>query len=261
MSARRIISSNNCIIRRKGLRSRLSHPICFPTGIRKKPYIAYSPSTLVMFIGHYALAMAAKRIDRRPSLGIFFLATQWIDLIWPFFVLFGLERVNIDPGNTAFTPLDFEYYPWSHSLLMVLVWAGLFALGYFALTRNRRGALLLAALVFSHWVLDWMTHAPDLPLAPYSDIKTGLGLWNYKWPVIILETALLAAGVYIYTRVTKAKNATGKWAFRGLVTFLVLIHFMNALGDPPPSSGIVAWVGLSQWLIVAWGYWIDKNRM
>ena len=89
-----------------------------------------------MFIGHFGAGLAAKQIDKKPSLGTFFLASQFIDLLWPVLILLGLERVKIDPGNTAITPLDFVYYPFSHSLLSVLIWSGLFGLVYYFLRKN-----------------------------------------------------------------------------------------------------------------------------
>lgn len=214
-----------------------------------------------MFIGHYALGFSGKRIDKGPSLGTMFLAVQWLDLVWPFLVLAGVEKVSIDPGNTVLTPLNFESYPWSHSMLMALGWGILFAIIYFARTKNRRGSLLLFFLVFSHWVLDFVTHRPDLQLTPFADTRVGLGLWNYKGVEVVIETALFIAGIYIYNRLVKAKNKTGQWALWSFIIFLIIIHFMNVFGPPPPSAEMVAWAGLSQWMLVAWGYWIDNNRI
>jgi hypothetical protein len=213
-----------------------------------------------MFIGHYALGFGGKKIDRGPSLGTMFLAVQWLDLVWPVLVLAGIEKVSVDPGNTVLTPLNFESYPWSHSMLMAIVWGILFALIYYIRTKNRRGSLLLLLLVFGHWILDWITHRPDLQLTPFSEVRTGLGLWNHKWAELAIETFLFIAGVIVYARITKAKNKTGNWSLWALVFFLLTIHIMNAFGPPPPNAEIVAWMGLSQWLLVAWGYWIDNHR-
>ncbi|HEX5651795.1 MAG TPA: metal-dependent hydrolase [Chitinophagaceae bacterium] len=214
-----------------------------------------------MFIGHYAVGFIGKKIDKRPSLGTLFLAVQWLDLIWPLLVFAGIERFSIQPGNTRLTPLNFEFYPWSHSMLMALVWAVLFGLIYGIISKNRKGAILLFILVFSHWVLDWLTHRPDLQLSPFSEMRVGLGLWNHAVTEIVLETALFVAGIYFYISVTKTINKAGQWAFWALVIFLLLIHFMNLLGPPPPDSNTVAWMALSQWLLVGWGYWIDRNRI
>jgi len=131
-----------------------------------------------MFVGHIALGLAAKRVTPRVSLAVLIGAAQTADILWPFFVALGLEQVRIDPGNTAFTPLDFASYPYSHSLVMLVVWGVVFAAIYRALARrNGRTFVVLAALVVSHWVLDWITHRADMPLYP-GGTTYGLGLWN-----------------------------------------------------------------------------------
>jgi magnesium-transporting ATPase (P-type) len=213
-----------------------------------------------MFIGHYALGFAGKKIDKRPSLGTFFMAVQWLDLVWPVLVLTGVETMQVEPGNTVFTPLNFVSYPWSHSLLAAIGWGLLFGLFYFARSRNGRGSILLGALVLSHWVLDWITHRPDLQWSPFSDARTGLGLWNNFSATLVVEIGIFIAGVLLYVRATRARNKTGSWAFWGFVVFLLVFEVLNAFGPPPEKADMVAWMALSQWLLVAWGYWIDKNR-
>ena len=212
-----------------------------------------------MFIGHFAVGFAAKRLAPRTSLGTLFAASQLLDLIWPILVLLGVEKVRVDPGNTAFTPLDFVKYPWSHSLLMALVWAAGFALVYRARTRFARGAWVVGALVVSHWVLDFVSHRPDLPLAPGAS-RVGLALWNSVQATVIVETALFAMGVYLYASGTKARNRTGRFAFWALVAVLVGIYTANALGPPPPSSTAIGVAGLATWLFIPWAIWIDRNR-
>jgi len=213
-----------------------------------------------MFIGHSGVGFAAKYFDNKLSLGTLLMATQFIDLLWPLFLLLGLEHVKIDPGNTAFTPLDFIYYPFSHSFLAVLIWAVLFGLVYYFIKKNIKGAVVLGCLVLSHWILDLISHRPDLPLTFWSDIKVGMGLWNSILFTVLVEGAIFITGVYLYLRTTKEKNKTGTYSLWGLVVFLVVIYIMNLLGPPPPSTEPLAYVGLSQWLLVAWGYWIDRNR-
>lgn len=213
-----------------------------------------------MFIGHYGVGFGGKKIDQGPSLGTMFMAVQWLDLVWPVLVLTGIEKVSIDPGNTVMTPLDFESYPWSHSLLMAVVWGLLFLVVYRLVTGNMRGAWLLCFLVISHWVLDWLTHRPDLQLSPFGEQRAGLGLWNHPVAAIVIEVAIFLAGVWIYATSTRAKNKTGRWAFWSLVVLFLLIHFMNAFGSTPPGVEVVAWMAMAQWLFVAWGYWIDANR-
>ena len=213
-----------------------------------------------MFIGHFGAALAAKKIDRRPSLGTLFMASQFIDLLWPVFLLIGIEKVKIDPGNTAFTPLDFVYYPFSHGFLGVLIWSVLFGLVYYLVRRSVKGAVLTGSLVMSHWVLDLLTHKPDLPLVPWSEIKVGFGLWNNVALTLAVEIAIFIVGAAIYMKVTRAGNKKGAIGLWSLLVFLLAAYFMNAFGTPPPSEEPIAIVGLSLWLLFAWGYWIDRNR-
>lgn len=215
-----------------------------------------------MFIGHYAVAFAAKKSAPKTSLGTLFFAAQFIDLLWPIFLLLGLEHVRIDPGNTAFTPLDFYDYPISHSLLTVLGWALAFGVIYFALRRHAKAAVILGLCVLSHWILDLITHRPDLPLAPGAQIYGGFGLWNSVAATVLFEGALFALAVLFYARTTKATDRTGRYAFWGFVVFSVLLYVGNVLGreNPPPNTEALALFGLSQWLIVPWGYWIDRHR-
>lgn len=213
-----------------------------------------------MFIGHFGVGFAAKKIDSKPSLGTLFLASQFIDLLWPVFLLVGLEKVNIEPGNTAFTPLNFVYYPFSHGFLSVLLFSIIFGSLYFIFKRNLKTSLLLGSLVLSHWILDLITHRPDLPLIPWSDIKVGLGLWNSVILTIIVEGLIFLGGAYIYMKTTRAENKKGSIGLWSLIIFLSIIYIMNIVGPPPPSSQAIGIVGLTQWLLVLWAYWIDRNR-
>src|SRR4051794_35056860 len=147
-----------------------------------------------MFIGHYALGLGSKKFSGAPSLAMMFIAVQMLDLLWPIFTLVGLESFRIDPGNTALTPLDFASYPWSHSLLMSIVWGLLLAGIYFFTTKNRQGSVLLGALVVSHWVLDLITHRPDLQLTPFNETRVGLGLWNYPVFELVIEFGMFFVG-------------------------------------------------------------------
>ncbi len=131
-----------------------------------------------MFLGHYAVALGSKRVAPAVSLGTLFAAAAFLDLVWPVLVIAGVERVAVAPGSTAFTPLDFEYYPISHSLLMSAVWGVAFGGVYFLIRRRRLPAIMLGLLVVSHWVLDAVVHRPDLPLTLSGPTRVGLGLWN-----------------------------------------------------------------------------------
>jgi membrane-bound metal-dependent hydrolase YbcI (DUF457 family) len=214
-----------------------------------------------MFIGHFAAAMAAKRVAPGVSLGWLFAACQLPDLIWPVLLLAGVERARIEPGNTAFTPLAFDHYPWSHSLLMVGVWGGALALLYGVRVRRRTGALVVAALVVSHWLLDWITHRPDLPLIPAAGPKLGLGLWSSVPATLVVEGVLFAVGVWMYSTAATARDRTGRWSWRALVVFLVVTYATNLFAPPPTSMTAVAVAGLAIWLLVWWGAWVDRHRV
>ncbi len=215
-----------------------------------------------MFIGHFAVAFAAKRTAPTVSLGTLFLACELADLIWPVLVLAGVEHVAIAPGITVVTPLDFQSYPYSHSLVALAVWAALAALAYKIVRGSPPAAALvtIAAVVLSHWVLDVVSHRPDMPLTIGGATKLGLGLWNSRPATIIVELAMLAAGIVMYVRMTRPIDRTGMFAFHGLILFLLVINVANMFGPPPPAVHAVAWGANAVWLLVAWGYWIDRHR-
>lgn len=213
-----------------------------------------------MFLGHFGAGLAAKAIDQKPSLGTYFMAAQFIDLIWPVFLIFGIERVSIDPGNTVVTPLNFIYYPFTHSLAGVLFWALTFSLVYYLIKHRKKAAILMAVLVFSHWVLDLLVHKPDLPIIGGSGPKLGIGAWNSLILTLVLEFSILGIGTYLYIKTTRNSTRKGLILLLSLVIFLIFVYTMNIFGPPPPDADAIGYIGLSQWLLVAWGYWIDKNR-
>jgi len=213
-----------------------------------------------MFIGHFGVGFGSKALSPRTSLGSLFMAAQFVDLLWPTLLLAGVERVEISPGITAVTPLDFTYYPVSHSLLAVLVWGLLFGVAYHLVNRYRRGAIVCGAAVVSHWILDVLAHRPDLPLYPGTEVKAGLGLWQSLPATLTVEGTIFVAGVLLYLRTTRATDRLGYLALGGLVVFLVAIYMGNLLGAPPPNIAAIAWTGQAQWILVIWAYWVDRHR-
>lgn len=214
-----------------------------------------------MFIGHFAVGFAAKKVAPRVSLGTLFLAVTLLDCIWPVLVLAGVERVEIAPGDTAFTPLDFVSYPWSHSLMMAAVWAVLFGGIYWWIKGNRNGAVWVALAVVSHWVLDAITHRPDMPLYPGDPHPVGFGLWNSVPGTMIVEGLMFAGALALYLKCTRARDAAGSYALWSLVGVLLLSYLGAVFGPPPPSVSAIAIVGiLGGGLSIAWGYWIDRHR-
>jgi membrane-bound metal-dependent hydrolase YbcI (DUF457 family) len=213
-----------------------------------------------MLLGHYAVALAAKRYAPRTSLGTLILAAQLLDLIWPLFVLAGWERVHIVPGLMAASPFDFEHYPISHSLLAAVAWAGLVAGTYLVFRRYPRGAAAIAAAVVSHWVLDVLMHRRDLPLWPGTSSKIGFGLWNSIAATLLVECALLAVGVAMYVRTTQPRERTGTRGLQAMIAVLVLLLIAAVFGPPPTSERGLAFASLALWLFVPWGYWVDAHR-
>ncbi len=213
-----------------------------------------------MFIGHFGVGFGSKAIARKTSLGTLFLAAQFVDLLWPILLMLGWEQVEIVPDITAVTPLDFVHYPISHSLLMCVAWGVVFAIVYWAMRQYPKGAWVCGLAVLSHWVLDFVTHRPDLPLLPGYDMRVGLGLWSSVWATVVVEGLVFGVGVWFYTKVTRAVDRVGSIGFGALVGFLLVIYIGNLFGDPPPNPDVLAWVAHSQWILIAWGYWIDRHR-
>jgi hypothetical protein len=215
-----------------------------------------------MFIGHFAVAFAAKRVAPSVSLGTLFLAAQLADLVWPTLVLLGVEVVKIHPGITAMTPLEFVHYPWSHSLVALAAWAVLLALavGWRHGRAAPRIALVVGAVVLSHWVLDVVSHRPDMPLTLAGPARLGLGLWYSVPATLVVEITMFLLAVRSYASTTRADDRVGRGALLGLVAFLLLVYLGSAFGPPPPSTAAVAWSAEAIWLLVAWAWWIDRHR-
>ena len=170
-----------------------------------------------MFIGHLAVGFAAKRAAPKTTLGLLMAAPLLLDLIWPVFLLAGIERVEIAPGNTAFTPLAFVRYPITHSFVAAIGWALAAGGVYWAATRYRTGAIVVGLAVVSHWALDAVVHRADLPLYPGSSTLAGLGLWNSIAGTIVIEALLFLVGVCIYAAATRARDRIGTYGFWSFV--------------------------------------------
>src|SRR5688572_18340668 len=177
-----------------------------------------------MFVGHYAVGLAAKRFAPRTSLGILIAAPILLDLIWPVLVLIGWEHVSIADSPNPFLRLQFDSYPISHGLVAVIGWATLFASIYFGVARYLAGAITVWLGVISHWLLDYVVHRPDLPLYAGGSRLLGLGLWNRRWITLVVELALLAAGVAIYLFQTRAKDRFGSLGFWAFLVVIVALY-------------------------------------
>jgi hypothetical protein len=212
-----------------------------------------------MFLGHVALGLAAKRVTPNVSLALLILASQLADAIWPVLLAVGLEQVRIDPGNTAFTPLDFVSYPYSHSLLLLAVWAVLYALACRFLVGGRGVFRVMSVLVLSHWLLDAITHRPDLPLYPNGP-KVGWGLWNSIPGTLAVELTMYAAGLWIYLRATRARDAVGRWAFAALAMFLLVAFLANLAGAPASVPVLYTTAIIATIVLTLWSWWADHHH-
>lgn len=213
-----------------------------------------------MFIGHYAVALAAKRAAPSTSLGTLFVAVQLADLLWPILLLLGWEHAHFEAGPNPFLVLWLDSIPISHSLLTLIAWGALFAGLYHRRTGYARGALVIALAVVSHWVLDFVTHRPDMPLYPGGP-KLGLGLWNSAAGTIVVEGAMLVVGLWTYLRATRARDGVGRYGLAALLAVLALSYVASLVGGPPPSMRAVEIGGIIfGWLFVWWAAWVDKHR-
>lgn len=213
-----------------------------------------------MIVGHAAMALAAKTSEPRVSLGAFMAASYGLDLLWPVFSLAGLESFRIEPGLTAFSPLAFDYYPLSHSLLMALVWGLASGLLTARLTRSTRAGWVVGAIVPSHWVLDAIVHVRDLPLWPGESPMVGLGFWHSVPGTLVVEGLLFCAGIAVYLRVTRATGRIGAIGLWALLALLAFIWVSGLFMSPPSSTKAVSISALGLILIPLWAAWVDRHR-
>jgi hypothetical protein len=212
-----------------------------------------------LFVGHFGFGLAGKAMAPRISLGTLFFSVQLADALWPLLLLAGIEHVHIVPGMMRMSGLNFWDYPISHSLAALTAWGILFGAIYFVARRYLAGALVLAAGVVSHWFLDVLMHRPDMPVFPRGPY-VGLALWNSLPGTLAAEGGLYALGIFVYLRVTTARDAVGTWALWSFLVVLPAMWLMALFGPPPPSERALAWSALAGWLFVPWGYWIDRHR-
>jgi hypothetical protein len=208
-----------------------------------------------VLVGHLAVALGAKRLRPGLSLGVLIAAAFALDLLWPIFLLIGLERVAVDPGNTRVTNLAFVHYPWTHSLAAAGFWGAVSGAALAGRARPQ-AALLVAAVVVSHWILDFITHRPDLPLWPGGPLA-GLGLWNSIPGTAIVEGGLSGAAIAAYAGRARLRGLRA-WAFWGVLALLALLWASQPWAPPPPGPTAVAAGALVMWILPLWGWWLDS---
>jgi len=200
-----------------------------------------------MFVGHYGVSFAAKKAEPGVPLWVLFIAVQLLDVLWAPFVLLGIEKVRIVPGITASNPLDLYYMPYTHSLVAAIGWSVVAFLAYRLTVRSAptRAAVIVGLAVFSHWVLDFLVHRPDLPLYD-NTAKVGLGLWNLPAVALGLEALLLFGAMWLYLRHTARRTA--------MLVFGVVMLAIQAyvfFGPPPASDKAAAATALIAYAVFA----------
>lgn len=213
-----------------------------------------------MFIGHIATAFAAKKLDARPSLGTYVFAATLPDLLFSALLVAGVETVEVAPGHTAMMPMAFPHYPYSHSLVGTLIGGLLLAAIYWAWRRRASAAAILLGLVAGHWVLDVVSHVPDMPIG-FTGPVLGLGLWRSVAATFAVEGLLFVLGAALYLSATRARDGVGSWALVVFLGLLVVTYVSGPFSPPPPSTGAIAIVNnVACWIVVVWASWIDHHR-
>jgi hypothetical protein len=216
-----------------------------------------------MMVGHYGVSFAMKPTQQRIPLWLWFIAVQWLDIVWAILVLLGIEKVRIVPGFTQATPLDLYYMPYTHglpgSIVLSLVFGGVVSL--FTIGNRRSLALLMAAASFSHWVLDLIVHPPDLPLYDNA-AKVGLGLWRHVAMSLPLELAILGLGAWIYARSAAFASDKTRNKFWGFIAFLAVLQLYANFGPSPATPVELAITGLASFTILAAiAAWVERGRL
>jgi hypothetical protein len=211
-----------------------------------------------MLAGHLGVALGARSSSASVPLYALVAASFALDLLWPLFLLTGVEVVDIQPGNTQFTHLVFVHYPWSHSLLMALVWGAVASIITVVLRPVRGGAVLVGAVVVSHWLLDFITHRPDLPLWPGGPL-VGLGLWNSLPGTFAVEGSIYVAGIaaYLHSAPRRRRRQLSFWMF---VVAVGAVWIASPWAPPPPHAIVVAATALAIFLLPAWASRIEGRR-
>lgn len=213
-----------------------------------------------MFVGHFAVALAAKRVQPRLSLALLFAAVQLADILWPVFILLGIEHARIVPGLLPASSLDLYDFPYSHSLLTSLLWSALLALPWL-FRRRWSEATVVALCVFSHFVLDLVSHQPDMPLAPGSQVKLGLGLWHSIPATIVVEGGLWVVALAYYASASRPTRRLGSLGFWITVVLLTVVWLGGMFGTPPRDIGPVVLSALGfMVLLLPWMAVVDRAR-
>ncbi len=214
-----------------------------------------------MLVGHFAVGLAAKRVAPAVSLGTLVLAAMLADVLWCAFMIVGVEHVEFRQAMGAANYFRATDIALSHSLLMDAAWAALLAAAYFLRRRAPFESWILFAAVVSHWVLDWIAHRPDMPLAPGTQTRLGLGLWAYIPVTVLVEGGFWLLAVLLFARSRHPTGRTGVYAYWIVVVLLTLAWYGNISGPPPRDPHIAPYASLTLFsFAIAWAYWMNRLR-
>lgn len=199
-----------------------------------------------MFLGHYGVAFALKRVEPKVSLAVLFFAVEMVDILFGATLLLGWERAAIVPGAMAASPLVFDHYPITHSLVAGLVWGAILAALYYSwpttdTSRHLRASLVVGIAVLSHWPLDVLVHGPDLPIAGDGSLQVGFGLWNSVPLSAALEVLVFGLGLAAYLGLPRTRRRVHRWRIAVLSAVLVAIYVAALVGPPPPDVEALAY--------------------
>jgi hypothetical protein len=211
-----------------------------------------------MFIGHFAPALIAATHKDAPRLPVLFVGAQLVDWAFFAFLLSGTEKMRFQQGISAMNPMDLYHMPYTHSLLSAAVWALGFAAIVWVATKNRTGALVAAAVVLSHWFLDWLVHVPDLTIAGQPP-KLGLGLWNYPMIEIPLELALIFGSLWYYAR-KRGATVAPLWTIAILFAALQLFSWFGPIEQAVTTgTSLMAFAAFGIVTLAAW--WLERSGL
>lgn len=220
-----------------------------------------------MFIGHYGIGLALKKVEPRLSLGLLIFGAIMLDILFGLFLLAGVEHAKIIPGATVVSPFEFYDYPLSHSELGAVMWATAVFLAYWLWpkgdrTQRKRPAFILSVAIFSHFILDVISHRPDMTISGNNSSILGLSLWNSLAGTMIVELGLLFIGSALYMSATYSVSSSGKYGFALMILILMVLYIGNIFGPPPPDMiSVAVTITAGQLALVALAFWVDRNRI
>jgi hypothetical protein len=222
-----------------------------------------------MFIGHYAASFALKSCHKNASLGLLFIAVQFVDILFFPLTLLGIEHFRLIENFTESTHFSLDFMPYSHSLLATFLWGAVVFISVFILFLKNHDlrfkiAVVFAVAVISHWFFDLLVHTPDLPLTTDHSLKVGFGLWNNDVLTYVLESVILVAGFYLYMRSTTGITSIAKYGMPVFIAILLGINIMNIFGPLSPqdnetTTAISAVIAYFIFAIIAW--FLDRKRV